>query len=94
MFWGCRNCFFKQRNEMGHRRALECQKTDYDIHVHQPRAKGGLFAAAALRQMFYGLIVAFCQKTFSSHGLQYPTHFPERPSSRYVRIRYEITWKQ
>ena len=79
---------------MGHRRALDCQKTDYDIHVHQPWAKCGLFAAAALRPIFCGLIAAFCLKTFSSYGLQYPPHFPESPSSRHVRLRCEITWNQ
>ena len=52
----------------------------------QPWAKCGLFAAAALRPIFCGLIAAFCLKIFISYGLQYPSHLLKSPSCRHVRF--------
>ena len=36
-----------------------------EIGLHRPWAKCGLFAAVALRPIFYGLIAAFCLENFA-----------------------------
>ena len=63
------------------------------VALDQPWAKCGLFAAAALRPIFCGLIADFCLKIFISYGQQYLSHLLKRPSCRHVKF-CEISWKQ
>ena len=42
-----------------------CYNHFYHDDLHQPWAKCGLFAAAALKPIFCGLIAAFCLENFA-----------------------------
>ena len=51
------------------------------LHLHQPWAKCGLSAAAALRSFFCGLIAAFCLYKFAKKLLAHTVTFPTADES-------------